>query len=251
MLPLDLHAHIQPDIDPRELDRLNACVIAVTRTPEDFDGITARRDQTTTWALGAHPGVPAAHDGFDTDRFRELLTHTPVVGEIGLDGRSKVSPAVQRRTLEAILVILAEHPRLASVHSSGATGPVLDAIEAHRPQGVVLHWWRGTEAETRRALDLGCDFSVNAAEVARPKILSLVPRDRVLTETDHPFGDRSQAAPRRPGRVDDIEAAMARRWKIDIDGVRRQVWVNFRRIATQTATADMFPGAFQRAMLAA
>jgi TatD DNase family protein len=250
MLPLDLHAHIQPDIDPRELDRLNACVIAVTRTPEEFDGVTARRDQTTAWGLGAHPGVPAAHDGFDTERFRELLTHTPVVGEVGLDGRSKVSPATQRRTLEAILTILAEHSRLVSVHSSRATGPVLGAIEVHRPRGVVLHWWRGTEAETRRALALGCYFSVNAAEVARPKILSLVPRDRVLTETDHPFGDRGQAAPRRPGRVDDVEAAMARYWNVDIDGVRTQIWVNLRRIATQTATADMFPGAFQRAMLA-
>jgi TatD DNase family protein len=250
MLPLDLHAHIQPDIDPRELNHLNACVIAVTRTLKEFDGVTARRDQTTAWGLGAHPGVPAAHDGFDTDRFRELLTHTPVVGEIGLDGRSKVSPDAQRRTFEAILIILAEHPRLLSVHSSRATGLVLDAIEAHRPQGVVLHWWRGTEAETRHALNLGCDFSVNAAEVANPRILSLVPRDRVLTETDHPFGDRRQAAPRRPGRVDDVEAAMARRWNLDIDGVRSQVWANLRRIATQTATADMFPGAFQRAMLA-
>lgn len=250
MLPLDLHAHIQPDIDSRDLDRLNACVIAVTRTPEEFDSVTARRHQTTAWGLGAHPSVPAAHDGFDTERFRELLTHTPVVGEIGLDGRSKVSPAAQRRTLEAILTILAEHPRLVSVHSSGATGPVLDAIEAHRPQGVVLHWWRGTEAETRRALDLGCDFSINAAEVAHPKILTLVPRDRVLTETDHPFGDRTQAAPRQPGRVADVEAAMARCWNVDINGVRRQVWANLRQIATQTATADMFPGAFQRAMLA-
>ncbi len=250
MLPLDLHAHVQPDIDPGDLDRLNACVIAVTRTLEEFDGVSARRDRTTAWGLGAHPGVPAAHDGFDTERFRELLGYTPVVGEIGLDGRSKVSAAAQRRTFEAILIILAEQPRLVSVHSSGATGPVLDAVEAHRLQGVVLHWWRGTEAETRRAVDLGCHFSVNAAEVAHPKILSLAPRDRVLTETDHPFGDRRQAAPRRPGRVDDVEAAMARRWSVDISGVRRQVWANLLRIATQTATVDMFPGAFQRAMLA-
>lgn len=251
MLPLDLHAHIQPDIDSADLDHLNACVIAVTSTLEEFDDVTARRHQTTAWGLGAHPGAPAAHDGFDTERFSELVTHTPVVGEIGLDGRSKVPPDAQRRTLEAIFTILAEHPRLVSVHSSGATRSVLDAIEAHRPQGVVLHWWRGTEAETRRALDLGCHFSINAAEVARPRILSLVPRDRVLTETDHPFGDRRQAAPRRPGRVHDVEAAMARCWNVDIDGVRRQVWANLRRIATETSTADMFPGAFQRGMLAA
>lgn len=251
MLPLDVHAHIQPDIDPRELDQLSACVVAVTRTSEEFVGVTARRDRTTVWGLGAHPGVPAAHGRFDAEGFRELLTHTPVVGEIGLDGRSRIPPDAQRRTLDAILTILAEHPRLVSLHSSGATGRVLDVLEAHHPQGVVLHWWRGTEAETRRALGLGCHFSINAAEIARPKVLPLVPRDRILTETDHPYGDRSQTAPRRPGRLDDIEAAIARHWDVDINGVRRQVWANLRQIATQTATADIFPGAFQRAMLAA
>lgn len=78
-----------------------------------------------------------------------------------------------------------------------------------------------------------------------------MPRDRVLTETDHPFGDRHRATPGRPGRVDDVEAAMAGVWDIGIGAVRRQVWANLRAIATRSATADMFPGAFQRAMLAA
>lgn len=251
MLPLDLHAHIRPNIRPRELDLLNACVIAVTRTLEEFQSVTTRRDGSTAWSLGAHPGVPEAHEDFDSKHFRELLTDAPVVGEIGLDARSKVPIESQRRTFDAILAILDEYPRLASVHSAGATGPVLDAIEAHRSHSVVLHWWRGTEEETHRALELGCHFSVNAAEVARPKILSLVPRDRILTETDHPFGDRHQASLRRPGRVDDVEAALAGVWDIDVGAVRRQVWANLRAIAARSATADMFPGAFQRAMLAA
>lgn len=250
MLSLDLHAHIKPDIDPRELDLLEACVVAVTRTPEEFASVAGRRDKAVAWALGAHPGVPAAHENFDADRFRELLNDAPIVGEVGLDGRSSVPSDVQRRTLDEILAILTKEPRLTSIHSSGATNAVLHAIEAHRPEGVVLHWWRGAEAETRRGLELGCYFSINAAEVVRPKVLDLLPKDRVLTETDHPYGDRRETTPRRPGRVSFVEAALAQRWNVDINGVRRQVWLNLRQIATQTATADKLPPAFQRSMLA-
>lgn len=251
MIALDLHAHIKPDIDPRELDLLEACVVAVTRTPEEFASVTGRRDKAVAWALGAHPGVPAAHENFDADRFRKLLNDAPVVGEVGLDGHSKVSLDVQRRTLDEILTILTKESRLTSMHSSGATKGVLDAIEAHRPQGVVLHWWRGTETETRRALELDCYFSINAAEVVSPKVLDLLPKDRILTETDHPYGDRRETTPRRPGGVGAVEDALAQRWNVDINGVRRQVWSNLRQIATQTATAEKLPPAFQRSMLAA
>jgi TatD DNase family protein len=174
-----------------------------------------------------------------------------VVGEIGLDGRSKVPMEIQQRTMEAVLAVLTESPRLVSVHSFAATGPVLDVIGRHGLQGVVLHWWRGTESQTRRALDLGCYFSINAAEVAKPKVLDLLPRDRVLTETDHPFGDRHQTRPRRPGRVSVVEDALARCWGVNTGTVRRQVWDNFRRIAIQAAAADLLPEAFQRTMLSA
>lgn len=251
MLPLDCHAHIQPDIGSRDLDLLGACVIAVTRTLNEYVHVRQRRDRATVWGLGAHPGVPEAHDGFSAHRFRQLLRRAPVVGEIGLDGRSKVNLKVQQRTFNSVLSIVAEQPRLTSIHSVAASGHVLDAIAAVRYPGVVLHWWRGTEAETQRALELNCYFSINAAEIVDPKVLHLLPRDRVLIETDHPFGDRSQTAPRRPGRVADVENALAKLWGVEQRAVRRQVWANLRLIVTETKTVDAFPASFVRNMLAA
>lgn len=251
MLPLDSHAHIQPAIDPRDLRDLDACVVALTRTLDEYERVAGRRDHATVWGLGVHPGLPEAYESFQVARFLELLNGAQVVGEIGLDGQSKVPMGTQRRTLDAILAALAERPRLASLHSARATGAVLEAIEAKHSQGLVLHWWRGTQAETRRALDLGCYFSVNTAEVLNPKAIDLLPPDRVLTETDHPFGDHRQSPPRRPGRVGDVEAALAMRWGFDVNGVRRQIWANFCRLATNTATAAGLPATFQRTMLAA
>ncbi len=249
MLPLDLHAHIDPRITSIELDGLNACVVAVTRTADEFAAVLSRRDQSTVWGLGAHPGISSAHEDFNTESFRKLLHESPVVGEIGLDGRSDVTLAVQTRTFDAILAILRDHPRLTSVHSVAATAAVLEVIQSHRPKGLVLHWWRGSKVETNRALDLGCYFSINAAEVFQPRILSLLPPERILTETDHPFGDRREAKPRRPGHVDTVEACLSRHWDLNVEEVRRRVWANLLQIATETATIESLPAAFQSAFL--
>ena len=61
---------------------------------------------------------------------------------------------------------------------------------------VVLHWFTGTKSEAKRAIELGCYFSINAAMFTSERHLSMInaiPKDRLLTETDGPFtrvGDR-------------------------------------------------------------
>ena len=251
MLSLDFHAHIEPSINPGRLRDLNACVVAVTRSLSEFELVSDRRDESVTWGVGVHPSIPASHEEFTPDQFRTLLKTAPVVGEIGLDRRSPVGLTTQLSTLEAVLVVASTRPRILNVHSTGATRILLDVLERYRPKGVVLHWWRGTIGETERALDLGCSFSINSDEIARPKILGSLPRERVLAETDHPFGDRHGVHPRQPGQVDIVEAALAEHWKEDVESVRRQVWRNLLDIAERTGTAMLFPATFQKSMLSA
>src|SRR5690606_2573176 len=68
---------------------------------------------------------------------------------------------------------------------------------------VVLHWFTGTTAECRRAVDHGCYFSVNAEMLVNEKraaITKTLPLDRILTETDGPF-TQTDARPSRPSDV--------------------------------------------------
>ena len=58
--PLDLHAHIDPDVPPRELEALGAVVFAATRSLTEYTRTTARSDAVTIWGLGCHPAVPEA-----------------------------------------------------------------------------------------------------------------------------------------------------------------------------------------------
>lgn len=91
----------------------------------------------------------------------------------------------------------------------------------------MLHWWLGSAAATRRAVDLGCHFSVNAAMFQRPAILRYLPVDRLLAETDHPYGDRTGPEPHQPGNVLPVEHALARLHGLEPEEIRRMLWHNF------------------------
>lgn len=226
-------------------------MVAVTRSIEEFAAVSGRSDKSTAWGLGVHPQLVEAVTNFRVEEFSEGLNKAAIVGEVGIDGRSDVPMELQQNILGEILETLSDSPRLMSIHSRAATEPVLDAIELHETRGVILHWWRGSECETKRAVDLGCYFSVNTAEVANPKVLEFLPQDRVLTETDHPFGDKSQEGSKRPGLVETVEQELAGRWNTTLKGARRQVWSNFLDVASETDSSRLLPTAFQEQMIVA
>lgn len=244
--PLDLHAHISSQTRPTDLERLGAVVFAATRSLDEYESVRARRDQVTIWGVGCHPGVTQAQQDFDVERFTSLLTSTAFVSEIGLDGRSQVALADQERVFASVLSALQRTPRIASIHSSGTSGRVLDGLERTPITGAVLHWWRGSKAETLRAIGLGCWFSINATGVKYPADVSLIPLERILTETDHPSGDRTSTSPRQPGSVDDVEQELARIHSVDVQAVRGQVWTNLARLVGETNVEDLLPTAVRR-----
>ncbi len=249
--PIDLHAHVSPKASPAELECLGAVVFAATRSIAEFESVSGRRDQVTVWGLGCHPGVPEAQSAFDSAKFATLLSSTPYVSEVGIDRRSKVPMKSQSQVLNSIFESLLSKPRITSVHSSGAAGAALDLLERRPIKGAVLHWWRGDHSQTRRAIELGCWFSVNAAGAKYPTEIATIPPDRLLTETDHPSGDRGSTPPRQPGRVGDVETALAQIHGISAAAVRRQVWSNFLRLVDEVGVFDLLPLPVRRMLAAA
>ncbi|MCY4583360.1 MAG: TatD family hydrolase, partial [Chloroflexi bacterium] len=218
--PLDTHAHIEPEIDPTELLALRAAIFAATRTLEEFETTRGRADPITVWGVGVHPKVPAAFETFSIESFERSISRSPLVSEVGLDRSSSVPMSTQAHVLAQILRALRGRPRIVSMHSVGATAEVLDLIEEHAPVGVVLHWWKGTETQTARAVELGCRFSINRADLRHPAVIGRVPADRILTETDYPHGSGRRAA---PGDVETIEEALAEHDRSTRGQVRRTI----------------------------
>lgn len=237
--PIDTHAHIDPGVDPRELEKLHAVVFAVTRSLAESQQALPRTDPWTIWGVGCHPGLARAQRAFCAEEFAARLSRTPLAGEIGLDGRSRVPLAKQRWTFRAALEVLSEMPRFTTIHTYLSTGVALEELEKMPTLVPVLHWWLGSLEETKRAVGLGCYFSINPSCVGRGDILSAIPPERVLTETDHPFGDK-RIRGSVPGHVEQVELELARHYGIAQGEMRRQVWRNLLRVVQVTGTARLY-----------
>ena len=200
-------------------------------------------------ALHVRSALPLdAHAHIDANIEKsEIVTRTPFVGELGLDGRSRVPMAVQVETLVTAFGVLRDSPRVTSLHSYAAAGQLIDLLGPSPPSGIVLHWWLGDAHQTERAVELGCYFSVNASSVRRRDVLATIPLNRILTETDHPFGDR-RSRNRHPGNVEDVEHGIGLEYGMSQCEVRRLVWSNLRELISVTGCSQMLPQSFRAAL---
>lgn len=234
---LDCHAHIAPDVKPRQVHDLGPTVtFAMTRSLAEARHVARRTDHQLVWGLGVHPGVPAALDDYSPDTFRRAHPHFAVVGEVGLDRRGP-APA-QRAVFDSILDELQGQPVLISVHSTGRIDAVLDAVE-HRPHpGLILHWFTGNPDQVARAVHLGCFFSINAAMT--DENLHYVPEDRWLPETDFP-SSRKRTGAAKPGHTHSLEERLAVLHDSPITDVRLRAYENLRAIAHASGALRRLP----------
>lgn len=216
---VDFHCHVDLYEDAStviaESDRFGIYTLAVTTTPKAWRGNQVRVGQSkfVRVALGMHPQLVAERAG-ELAQWKDLLREARYVGEVGLDAGPRFFRSLeqQQQVFASVLRECAQQGgKILSVHSVRAVKSVLDLIEAHLPSNrgrVVLHWFTGTKAEARRAAELGCYFSLNAAMLSGERQRELVvtmPSERLLTETDGPFTKIEG----RIARPRDIEAVVA------------------------------------------
>lgn len=241
VLSLDAHAHFDPSRAPDELESSGA-VLAMTLSLEEAQAASRRREPLIAWGVGCHPRIVKAQAAFDLDAFGELAEKMAVVGEVGLDLRwSKVPMDGQLRVFRHALRVVAEMPRIVSIHSYTATGLVLEELRRTPIASPILHWWTGTAAETREAVALGCYFSVHSAVARRSVFRTAVPPERILVETDHGWSDPPDAIPCRLEWVEHLLSAQLGRPRED---VRRLAWSNLATIVRETGTRALLPPAF-------
>ncbi len=238
--PLDTHAHLSPEIEGQAIRSLGAFVFAVTRSTDEFIQVSSRRDLRTVWGVGVHPGLVRINKGFDAQTFSAQVSSATFVGEVGIDGSSRVPLPDQIRVFRMVLEELQRQPRLASVHSSGAHFQVLRELHRTPVQGVILHWWTGSPELTEEAVRLGCYFSVPPAMMSSAETLKLIPLDRILPETDHPYGDRLSPGVKKPGGVDEVERRIAKLHGQEPRTVRIQFWKNLRTLVDVLNSRDRF-----------
>lgn len=198
---VDFHCHLDlyPDHAAAVVQAEAASIytLTVTTTPKAWprNSELTRDKRFVRPALGIHPQL-VAERAHELSLWERYLPEARYIGEVGLDAgpRFYKSLDVQKQVFRRVLERCAEAGgKILTVHSVRSTTAVLDMVEAYLPPErgtVVLHWFTGSRSEARRAVKLGCYFSINMDMTRSERGQSLIadlPLDRILTETDGPF----------------------------------------------------------------
>ena len=165
-----------------DLERSRTALALAQRHPEVFAGI------------GHLPSEAAAPD-IAAMRVLAADPRAVAIGEVGLEFEEAGSPPheVQMTRLDELLALAVETRLPVSIHNRGAATELVAAIVGHRGLRGVMHYFALEWDWAERFLELGFYLSF-AGLVTRPSrralrdVVRRCPADRLLLETDSPFG---------------------------------------------------------------
>ena len=238
---VDTHLHIDELGDATEVVQ-QAVAAGVTR----LIAVGTNLDRSSTavslghayeevWAgVGHHPLEPSEPD---LAAMRELARDEMVVviGEIGLDFEHVGGPHndLQVQRLNELFAIATELDLPVSVHNRGAASELLKAISAHRGLRGVMHYFAMEWDWAQRFLEAGFYLSF-AGLITRPSrdalrdVVKRCPADRLLLETDSPYGNaqKRMGMPNRPAYLVDTAEVVAELRGINLEQLADQERAN-------------------------
>lgn len=236
---IDTHCHVDRFPDPlavaEDCERQRVVTVAVTQLPSHYQMAMRHIGEMrfVRPALGFHPLAVAGNEG-ELPLFLSLLPDVQFVGEVGLDSSREgaSSRSEQLRIFRAIAAELAGKKKFVTLHSRGAEEEVADILHESDVRECVFHWFSGGTKALKAVIGKGHFFSINTAMVTTQKgksLLSLVPRDRILTETDGPYV-KVGSRPAKPCDVKDVLCGIADVWGASAEDVEAQVTENFMQL---------------------
>lgn len=236
---MDLHCHVDlyPEHDKvlKDIESSGFYVLSVTTVPSAFRGTVALTNKLNNCrtALGLHPQL--AHQRYTELYLFDILCHeTRYIGEIGLDGSKGYAEhmEVQQVVFEHILNKCSEfNDKVLTIHSLNAVDKVLDLLSIYPKAGSsILHWFLATKKQVNRAIELECYFSIGPAMLHSErgkKVISWLPKDRVLLETDGPFS-KVKGRVLFPSDVIEVVSYLSTQWNTSIDAVQYQLKNNLK-----------------------
>lgn len=244
---IDLHTHL--DLYPNALDILprvnkeNLFTLAVTTSPKAWVMTSQifKRHENIKIALGLHPEV-VEHKLNEVDLMLALIHETDFVGEVGIDGSVRYSKTFDRQGVIFDSIIQECEKaggRIISIHSRGAASQVLSIIKKYPNSGTpILHWFSGSFAELKEAVNMRCCFSVNPLMIKNKKgkdLVSKIPPELILPESDGPFAT-FKGKPIMPWEAIDVCFALSEIWKMPISDTKNKIMENFKNIHLPTSS---------------
>lgn len=238
---IDLHTHL--DLYPNALDILarvnteNRFTLAVTTSPRAWIATSQvfKGYENIKVAIGLHPEV-VDQKFSELDLLLSSIHKTNFVGEIGIDGSARYLKTLDKQELifdSTIRECEKAGGRIISIHSRGAASKILSIIRKYPDCGSpILHWFSGSIAEMKEAVEMKCFFSVNALMLKSKKgkdLVSRIPCELIFPESDGPFATLN-GKPVMPWEAIDVCLDLSTIWNIPIRESENQILRNYDRL---------------------
>jgi len=242
---IDTHIHLE-EVEG-DLDGILAEARAAGVTDLVAMGVDAATSRRVADWSDAAPGVWAAvghhplnQDGPDLDLLRQLAGRPRVVaiGEVGLDhaDEHRGPHDAQEEWFGGCCELAMELGLPVCVHTRECTEAVYAALRRHPGLTGVMHYWVLDWEWARRFLDLGffISFSGVVTRGSRDELREVarrVPADRLLIETDAPWGTpKGREGRMRPAWMVDTARTLAAVRGIPLEELAEQTWTNARTL---------------------
>jgi TatD DNase family protein len=194
---IDTHVHIDFYPEPfkvaKQYENLQIYTMFVTNLPELFQKHfnSFNNFKYVRLCLGYHPQV-ASEFKLNKSLFNEMVKKTRYIGEVGLDfkGEHDDIKRLQIDSFEYITSPEFNKGRVYSIHTKGTEDIVLDILLNNKVRHAIFHWYTGKLSTLEKIIENGYYFSINPKMIQSQngqKILSRIPHNLMLFETDGPF----------------------------------------------------------------
>ncbi|KKC27490.1 TatD family hydrolase [Sphingomonas sp. SRS2] len=247
---VDSHCHLNyAGLAERQQEVLDAAraagvstMLNISTRAAEWDAVleTAEREPDVWASVGIHPHDTDTHEDIETALLIEKAAHPRIIGigETGLDFYyDKSDRDRQRASFRRHIAAARETGLPIIVHTREAEADTIAIMNDEMGKGAftaVIHCFTGSSTLARAMLDLGFSISLsgivtfkNAGDLR--ETAHLIPRDRLLIETDSPFlaPVPHRGKPCEPAFVTDTARFLAQELDWDIEDLARETSGNF------------------------
>ena len=232
---IDVHCHFDIAENPEKYilnnEKKQIITIGMTNLPSHFQiGIKhVRKYKYIRLALGLHPLMAQKHaDEFSI--YKEYVDETSYIGEVGLDFSREgfATKEIQIKSFEFVLDCIKGKNKILSLHSRRAESETLEMLTSKGIKNAIFHWYTGNISVLKKIVNSGFFFSVNSSMIQSnngKKIIEVLPKEFVLTETDYPYLDNNNTL--------EIYSYLSKLWKVTETSAEKIIDDNFKRLISR------------------